>query len=125
MRSKSAVQQPLPEVKKEYSAPISLKQIESQIKITNGARELVNVALTEFICFITSDIIFEVRDQQRVAIKDQDIIESMSKLGFDHYIPCLEAMVRQMGQNQFDTSSNQMNKPQDQSHHPHGYEPLE
>ena len=58
----------------------------------------MNVALTEFICFITSDIISEVRDQQRVAIKDQDIIESMNKLGFDHYIPTLEAMVRQMGQ---------------------------
>jgi len=57
----------------------------------------MQVAATEFICFFTSDTIEEVHEQQRVAIKDQDIVETMSKLGFDHYVPTLEALVKRIG----------------------------
>ena len=43
------------------------------------------------------------REQQRVAIKDQDIVESLSKLGFDHYVPCLEALVKRIAQSNEET----------------------
>ena len=74
----------------------SLKQLESQVKIEEEAVELVQVALTEFICFVTSDIIEDVHSQQRIAIKDQDIIESMKKLGFEHYVPTLDALMKKL-----------------------------
>jgi hypothetical protein len=57
----------------------------------------MQVAATEFICFVTSDIIEEVHDQQRVAIKDQDLLESMNKLGFSHFVPTLETMAKKIG----------------------------
>lgn len=88
-----------PIVKIHFEKIPSIKQLESQIKIDNGAVELIQVALTEFICFITSDIIEDVRDQQRVAIKDQDILESMKKLGFDNYIPTLDALMKRLNLN--------------------------
>ena len=40
----------------------SFKQVENSIKIDDEARKIVQVAITEFICFITSDIIDELKD---------------------------------------------------------------
>ena len=121
------------ELKQSLSPLPSLKQVENQIRISNGARELVQVALTEFICFITSDIIEDVREQQRVAIKDQDILESMDKLGFDHYIPCLEALVKRLNMttqtdhsspgmmNTYEYDGSAVNGLQTKSEKPHSY----
>ena len=54
----------------------------SYIEITDEARELMQVVATEFICFITSDAIDNVLTTGRVAIKEQDILESLENLGF-------------------------------------------
>ena len=52
--------------------------------------------VTEFICFITGDIIEEISKEKRVAIKEQDIIESLDKMGFGHYVPVMEALMRKL-----------------------------
>ena len=52
--------------------------------------------MTEFICFITSDIIEEISKERRVAIKEQDIIESLDKMGFEDYVPVLETLMRKL-----------------------------
>ena len=62
------------------------------------ARKLVQVAVTEFICFITSDMIDEITKQNRVAIKEQDIIESLENMGFSHYLPILDTQMRKLAQ---------------------------
>ena len=54
------------------------------------------MAVTEFICFITSDIIEEISKEKRVAIKEQDIIESLDKMGFAHFVPVLETLMRKL-----------------------------
>ncbi len=58
----------------------------SDMEISDEARELMQVASTEFICFVTSDAIDNVNAMGRVAIKEQDIIESLENLGFANYI---------------------------------------
>ena len=68
----------------------------STLSIDAEARALVQVAVTEFICFITSDIIEEISKERRVAIKEQDIIESLDKMGYTHYVPILETMMRKL-----------------------------
>ena len=62
------------------------------------ARKLVQVAVTEFICFITSDMIDEITKQNRVAIKEQDILESLENMGFSHYLPVLDTQMRKLAQ---------------------------
>ena len=59
---------------------------------------MVQVAVTEFICFITSDIIDEIQKERRVAIKEQDIIESLDKMGFSSYVPVLETLMRKLSE---------------------------
>ena len=66
------------------------------MKIDSEARSLVQVAVTEFICFITSDIIEEISKEGRVAIKEQDIIESLDKMGFSHYVSVMETLMRKL-----------------------------
>ena len=65
-------------------------------KIDPEARALVQVAVTEFICFITSDVIEEISKEKRVAIKEQDIIESLDKMGFEPYVSVLETLMRKL-----------------------------
>ncbi len=57
---------------------------------------MMQVFVTEFICFITGDIIEEISKEKRVAIKEQDIIESLDKMGFGHYVPVMEALMRKL-----------------------------
>ena len=45
-------------------------------------------------CFVTSDAIDTVNQNNRVAVKDHDVIESLERLGFGHYISVLEAQMR-------------------------------
>ena len=45
-------------------------QSQSVTQIDVEARKLVQVGVTEFICFITSDMIEEITKQNRVAIKE-------------------------------------------------------
>jgi len=46
------------------------------------------------VCFVTSDAIDTVNQNNRVAVKDHDVIESLERLGFGHYISVLEAQMR-------------------------------
>ena len=43
-----------------------------------------------------SDIIEDVHLQNRQSIKDIDILESLSKLGFDNYLPTIEALSKKL-----------------------------
>lgn len=68
----------------------------SDLKIDREARALMQVAVTEFICFITSDVIDEISSEKRVAIKEQDLIESIEKMGFKPYVRVLETLMRKL-----------------------------
>ncbi len=68
----------------------------SDLVIEQDAVELMQVVCTEFICFVTSDAVESVREQGRVAIKEQDIMEALDNLGFDHYLFVLETQMRFM-----------------------------
>ena len=73
----------LPGQKVEAVMKQALQPDHANLKIDSNARALVQVAVTEFICFITSDIIEELSKEKRVAIKEQDIIESVDKMGYE------------------------------------------
>lgn len=62
--------------------------------ISDGALEFVQVAATEFICFVTSDAIENVKQGSRVAIKEQDVLESLENLGFEDYLQVIETHQR-------------------------------
>lgn len=66
----------------------------SDMEICPEALELVQVAATEFISFITSDAIDNVMTGNRVAIKEQDVLESLESLGFEDYIQVIETHQR-------------------------------
>ena len=55
---------------------------------------MVQVAATEFICLITSDAIEGVKSGNRVAIKQQDVMESLENFGFDEYVTVIESYLR-------------------------------
>ena len=56
-------------------------------------------ALEPDLIAITGDIIEEISKEKRVAIKEQDVIESLDKMGFGHYVPVLEALMRKISDN--------------------------
>ena len=62
--------------------------------IEPDAVELVQVACTEFICFVTSEAVESVQKQGRVAIKETDIQESLERLGFTQYLMALDCQLR-------------------------------
>ncbi|KEJ82815.1 hypothetical protein OXYTRIMIC_027 [Oxytricha trifallax] len=55
--------------------------------------EIMQQMVTEFICFVTHDMTEELAKERRVAIKGSDLIESLQKIGFQHFTPSLEAML--------------------------------
>ena len=64
------------------------------MEISEEARELMQMSATEFICFVTSDAIDNVLSLGRVAIKEQDVIESLENLGFSNYLFVIDALTR-------------------------------
>ena len=49
--------------------------------------------VTEFVCFVTSDMAEDVTRDHRVALKGQDLVESLNKLGFQHFADIIEMML--------------------------------
>lgn len=64
------------------------------MQISEEAIECMQVAVTEFVCFVTSDAIESVQKFGRVAIKGQDVIESLEALGFGSYIGVMDSHTR-------------------------------
>ena len=52
------------------------------MKIDKNVVEAVQDSLTEFIMFVTSNMAEEVAKEGRVALKGQDLIETLYNLGF-------------------------------------------
>ena len=63
------------------------------ITIDREAVELMQELVTEFVCFITSDMAEDVAKDRRVALKGQDLVESLNKLGFPHVADVIELML--------------------------------
>ena len=59
-------------------------------KIPKDVKELMQLLTTEFISFVTSDVIDDVGENSRMTIKGCDILNSLDKLGFSHYVPLLK-----------------------------------
>ena len=55
--------------------------------------ELMQEMVTEFVCFVTADMAEEVTKDRRVALKGQDLVESLNKLGFAHIADIVEIMI--------------------------------
>ena len=55
--------------------------------------ELMQEMVTEFVCFVTSDMAEDVTRDRRVALKGQDLVESLNKLGFSHIADIVEIMI--------------------------------
>ena len=55
--------------------------------------ELMQEIVTEFVCFITADMAEDVTRDRRVALKGQDLVESLNKLGFSHIADIVEIMI--------------------------------
>ena len=66
----------------------------SDMQVSEECLALVQVAATEFVCFVTSDAIESVQQAGRVAIKEQDVIESLENLGFTSYLRVLDSQLR-------------------------------
>ena len=63
------------------------------ITIDREAVELMQELVTEFVCFVTSDMAEDVAKDRRVALKGQDLVESLNKLGFPHVADVIELML--------------------------------
>ncbi|CAI9118825.1 OLC1v1020448C1 [Oldenlandia corymbosa var. corymbosa] len=59
-------------------------------KISNEAKEYVQLCVTEFITFITSEANDKCKNEHRKIISPEDVISAMNTLGFDDYIEPLE-----------------------------------
>ncbi|KEJ83146.1 hypothetical protein OXYTRIMIC_538 [Oxytricha trifallax] len=78
----------------EYDESATLSSYNSQApRFEPEMAELMQQMLTEFICFVTHDMTEEISKERRVAIKGTDLIESLQKLGFQHFTPPLEVML--------------------------------
>ncbi|CDW87077.1 UNKNOWN [Stylonychia lemnae] len=72
---------------------IRIDKYDSEPRIDAQALEVMQEILTEFICFVTADMAEEVQKERRVALKGQDLIESLNRLGFGHYTGVLDALL--------------------------------
>jgi nuclear transcription Y subunit beta len=59
-------------------------------KIAKDGKETVQECVSEFISFITSETSDKVQQEKRKTINGDDIIWSMSQLGFDDYVEPLK-----------------------------------
>ena len=64
-----------------------------ETRIDKEVVELMQEMVTEFVCFVTSDMAEEVNRDRRVSLKGQDLIESLHKLGFTQIAEILEIML--------------------------------
>ncbi|TNV75578.1 hypothetical protein FGO68_gene4753 [Halteria grandinella] len=64
-----------------------------EMKFDREVVELMQEIVTEFVCFVTSDVAEEVKVEKRVSLKGQDLIESLNKLGFSQIAGVLELML--------------------------------
>lgn len=64
-----------------------------EIKVDREVVELMQEMVTEFVCFVTSDMAEEVIKEGRKALKGQDLVESLNKLGFPQFGNVLEVML--------------------------------
>ena len=60
---------------------MSPSEMDSQ-RLDKEVVELMQEMVTEFVCFVTSDMAEDVTRDHRVALKGQDLDESLNKLGF-------------------------------------------
>jgi histone H3/H4 len=66
------------------------KYLDSNMKISKEAKELVEECVTEFICFITSEASDKCKKEKRKTINGEDILTVMKHLGFDNYVVILQ-----------------------------------
>jgi nuclear transcription Y subunit beta len=69
---------------------IMKKYLDSNMKISKEAKEVVEECVTEFICFITSEASDKCKKEKRKTINGEDILTVMKHLGFDNYVVILQ-----------------------------------
>ena len=72
---------------------VAKKSQSPTITIDREAVELMQELVTEFVCFVTSDMAEDVAKDRRVALKGHDLVESLNKLGFPHVADVIELML--------------------------------
>lgn len=63
-------------------------------KIAKDARECLQECVSEFISFITSEAIDKSYSENRKTVNGDDLLYAFIALGFDNYVPPLQAYLR-------------------------------
>ncbi|KAL5280074.1 NFYB family protein [Megaselia abdita] len=63
-------------------------------KIAKDARECIQECVSEFISFITSEAIDKSYSENRKTVNGDDLLYAFIALGFDNYVPPLQAYLR-------------------------------
>ena len=83
------------------------KSLPDNVKIAKEAKETVQECVSEFISFITSEAQDRCLLEKRKTINGEDLIHSMSNLGFENYSQTLKIYLAKL-------RANQSSKPDDQ-----------
>lgn len=71
-----------------------------EVKLSKEAKETFQECVSEFISFITSEACDKCNQEKRKTINGDDIIYSLSNLGFDHYNDILKIYLEKYRESQ-------------------------
>ncbi|XP_021767160.1 nuclear transcription factor Y subunit B-10-like [Chenopodium quinoa] len=72
----------------------------SNAKVADGAKEMLQECVSEFISFITSEANERCQQEHRKTITAEDVIVAMSRLGLDHYVEQLSIYLQKYRENE-------------------------
>ena len=84
-------------------------------KVQQETKELMQVILTEFVLFITTDAIERVKENNRVAVQGGDVLEALEALGYGHYTPVLRELKAKYSQTKAIVKEESMRKKEEGS----------
>lgn len=76
------------------------KNLPKEVKLSKDAKETFQECVSEFISFITSEASDRCNVEKRKTINGEDILFSLSNLGFDHYVPILKTYLEKYRESQ-------------------------
>ncbi len=79
-----------------HNHPFDHPSHKRDLKLDRPCVEAMQELVTEFICFVTADMTETVHREKRVALKGQDLLESLTSLGFEQYSEVLEELLNKL-----------------------------
>lgn len=78
------------ELPKNWIASVMQSVLPPNAYIENESKEAMQQCVSEFITFITAEVVDTCRKEKRVTIHAEDIIKALDDLGFENYVPILD-----------------------------------